>query len=206
MIHVAPRDLGDVDQAVDPVEVDKGPEVDDVRDLPLHDHPGLESPEDLLANLLALLLEDGPAREDHVVAAPVQLDHLALERLALELVEVVDTPDVHQRGGQEAAHAEVEDQAALDDLDHRPLDRLAGLGGGLDLAPRLLEAGALLGEQQAAFLVLLGEHERIDPLAQGHLLGWIHRAPNRQLRRGNYALRLVSDVDDDLVLVDAHHL
>src|SRR5438046_10567359 len=153
MIHVAPRDLGDVDQAVDAVEVDKGPEVDDVRDLPLHDHPGLESPEDLLANLLALLLEDGPAREDHVVAAPVQLDHLALERLALELVEVVDTPDVHQRGGQAAAHAEVEDQPALDDLDHRPLDRLDALDCGLALAPRPLATGALRAALQAAFLV-----------------------------------------------------
>jgi len=33
--------------------------------------------------------------------------------------------NVDQRGGQEAAHAEVDDQAALDDLDDRALDRLA---------------------------------------------------------------------------------
>ena len=104
----------------------------------------LQAPEDLLADLLALLLEHRAAREDDVVARAVELDHLALERLALELVEVVDAADVDQRRGQEAAHAEVEDQAALDDLDHGALDRLAGLGRGLDLAPRLLEAGALL--------------------------------------------------------------
>src|SRR6186997_2280496 len=52
MIDVAPRDLGDVDQAVDAVEIDEGPEVDDVRDRPFDDHPGLESAEDLFANLL----------------------------------------------------------------------------------------------------------------------------------------------------------
>ena len=145
---MAPGELGDVDQAVDALEVDEGAEVDDVGDLALDDLAGLEAAEDLLADLLALLLEDGAAREDDVVAAAVELDHLALERLALELVEVVDAADVDQRGGQEAAHAEVEDEAALDDLDHGALDRLAGLGGGLDLAPGLLEAGALLGEDR----------------------------------------------------------
>jgi len=34
--------------------------------------------------------------------------------------------DVDQRGRQEAAHAQVDDQAALDDLDDSALDRLAG--------------------------------------------------------------------------------
>ena len=163
---MAPGELGDVDQAVDPLEVDEGAEVDDVGDLALDDLAGLEAAEDLLADLLALLLEDGAAREDDVVAAAVELDHLALELLAHELVEVVDAADVDQRGGQEAAHAEVEDQAALDDLDHGALDRLAGLGGGLDPAPGLLEAGALLGEDQATLLVLLGEDERVDLLAE----------------------------------------
>ena len=35
--------------------------------------------------------------------------------------EVLHAADVHQRGRQEAAHAEVEDEAALDDLDDRSL-------------------------------------------------------------------------------------
>src|SRR3712207_8971883 len=49
------------------------------------------------------------------------------------LVKIRDAADVHQRGGQEAAHPEVDDQAALDDLDDRAVDRLAGLGGAFDL-------------------------------------------------------------------------
>ena len=126
--------------------------------------PGWSRSEDLLADLLALLLEDGAAREDDVVARAVELDDLALDRLAEELVEVLDAADVDQRGGQEAAHAEVDDQAALDDLDDGALDGLAGLGGGLDPAPGLLEAGALLGQDEAAVLVLLGEDERVDLL------------------------------------------
>ncbi len=206
VVHVAPGELGDVDQAVDAVEVDERAEVDDVRDRALHDHPRLEAVEDLLANLLALLLEDRAAAQHHVVARAVQLDDLALDLRAEELVEVLDAADVDQRGGQEAAHPEVDDEAALDDLDDGALDRLAGLGGALDLAPGLLEARALLGEDEPAVLVLLGEDERVDLLAQLHLVVRVDRLPDRELIHRNDALALVADVDQDLVLVYAHDL
>ena len=200
-----PRQLGDVDQAVDPVEVHERAEVDDVRDLPLHDEARLQAVEDLLAHLLALFLEHRAAREHDVVARAVELDHLRLDLRAHVFVEVRHAADVHQRGGQEAAHAEVDDQAALDDLDHVALDRLPGLRGGLDAPPRLLEAGALLGHDQAAVLVLLGEDDRVDLLAELHLLARVHRLADRQLPGGDHALGLVADVHEDLVLVDAHH-
>ena len=206
MVDVAPGELGDVDQAVDPVEVDEGAEVDDVGDLAFDDLARLEAVEDLLADLLALFLEHGAPREHDVVAAAVELDHFAFERLAHELVEVVDAADVDQRGGQEAAHAEVEDEAALDDLDHAAFDRLARLGGGLDAAPGLLEAGALLGEDQAALGVFLGEDEGVDLLAELDLVAGVDRLPDRELVGGDDPLRLVADVDEDLVLVDPHDL
>src|SRR5262249_18719567 len=144
MIDVRPGQLGDVDQAVHAVEVDEGAEVDDVRDLPLDHGAGLEPVEDLLPLLLALLLEHGAAREHDVVARAVQLDHLAAELLAEELVEVLHAADVDERRRQEAANAEVENQAALDDLDHATVDGLARLRGALDVLPRELEARALL--------------------------------------------------------------
>src|SRR4051794_14865451 len=206
MVHVAPRELRDVDQAVDAVQVHERAEVDDVRDRALHDHPGLQAVEDLLADLLALLLEDGTAAQHHVVARAVQLDDLALDLRAEELVEVLHAPDVHERRRQEAAHAEVDDQAALNDLDDGALDGLAGLGGGLDAAPRLLEAGALLRQDQAAVLVLLGEDESVDLLAQLDLVEGVGRLPDRQLAREDDALGLVADVDEHLVLVDADHV
>ena len=142
----------------------------------------------------------------HVVARAVQLDDLALDLGAEELVEVLDAADVHERGGQEAAHAEVDDQAALDDLDHGALHGLAGLGGGLDLAPRLLEARALLGEDEPAVLVLLGEDEGVDLLPQLHLVVRVDRLADRELIHRNDALALVADVHQDLVLVYPHDL
>ena len=206
MVDVRPRELGDVDQAVDPVEVDERAEVDDVGDLALDDQAWLQPLEDRLALLLALLLQHRAAREHHVVAGAVELDHLALDVLAQVLVEVRHAPDVDERGGQEAAHPEVDDQAALDDLDHGADDRLAGLGGGLDAAPGALEPRALLGQDQPAVLVLLGEDQRVDLLADLDLLRGVDRLADRQLAGGDDALALVPDVDEDLVLVDPHHL
>ena len=203
VVDVRPRKLGDVDQAVDPIEVDKCAEIDNVRDRALHDLAGLQPVEDALAILLALLLEHRAAGQHDVVARAVELDHLALDRLAHVLVEVRDAADVDERGGQEAADAEVDDQSALDDLDHASLDGLAGLGGGLDPAPGLLEAGALLGQDQPAVLVLLGQDEGVDLFAEGHLVARIDRLADRELGRGDDALGLVADVDEHLVVVDA---
>jgi len=118
----------------------------------------------------------------------------------------VDAADVDQRGGQEATHPEVEDEAALDDLDHISLDRFARLGGGLDAAPGPLEAGALLGEDEPAVGVFLGQDEGVDLLALLNLVGRIDRLADRELVGGNDPLRLVADVDQDLVLIDPHDL
>ena len=149
-----------------PFEVDEGAEVDDVRDRPLDDVARREPVEDRLPHVLALVLEHRAAREHDVVAAAVQLDHLAAQLLAEELVEILDAADVDERRRQEAAHAEVEDETALDDLDHRSVDGLAALGGALDVLPGQLEARPLLREDQPTLGVLLRHHERVDLVAE----------------------------------------
>src|SRR5581483_4485611 len=202
MVDVRPRELGDVDEAVHAVEIDEGTEVDDVRDLPLDHVAGLQLVEDLLPLLLALFLEHGPAREHDVVARPVELDHLAPELLSQELVEILHAPDVDERRRQEAADAEVEDQAALDDFDHAAVDRIAGLGGALDVLPRELEPRTLLRQDQPSLGVLFRQDERVDLVAERDFVRRVHRAPDRQLGDRNHTLGLVADVDEDLVLVD----
>ncbi len=199
---MAPGELGDVNQPVHPVEVDEGAEIYDVRDLALDHVARIEPVEDRLAHLLALVLEHRPARENNVVARAVELDHLGSKRGAHELVQILYAANVDQRGGQEAAHAEVDDQAALDDLDHAALDRLARLRLLLDRLPGQLEASALLGENQAPVGVFLGQDERVDLVAERDLAGRIDRAPDRELGGRDNALGLVADVDQHLVLVD----
>ena len=183
VVDVAPGELGDVDQAVDAVEVDEGAEVDDVRDLALDDQAGLQAVEDLLARPPC-----APPRARRGARARrccgERLSSITLHSIVwpMNSSRFVDAADVDQRGGQEAAHAEVDDQAALDDLDDGALDRLAGLGGRLDPAPGLLEAGALLGQDQAAVLVLLGEDERVDLLAELDLVVRVDRSCGSRAR------------------------
>ena len=105
MVDVAPGELGDVDQTVDAVEIDERAEVDDVRDHAFDLDARRQPVEDLLALLLALLLEHRAAREHDVVAAAVELDHLAAQRLVAVLLEILHPADVDQRRRQEAAHA-----------------------------------------------------------------------------------------------------
>src|SRR5262245_9674834 len=206
VVDVAPRELGDVDQAVHAVEVDERAEVDDVRDLAFDDVARREPVEDRLAHLLALVLEHRAPREDDVVPRPVELDHLGAQLLAEELVEILDAADVDQRRWQEAADAEVEDQTALDDFDHLAGHGLAALGGSLDRLPRDFEARALLGQDEPAVGVLLCQDERVDLVAELDFVLGVHGAPDRQLRDRDHTLGLVADVDQDLVLVDADDL
>ena len=66
---------------------------------------------------------------------------LASRTLADVGLEVADPAQLDERGGQEAAQADVEDQAALDDLDDRALDDAAGLLDLLDRRPTPARTG-----------------------------------------------------------------
>ena len=190
-------------ETVHPIEVDERAEVDDVRDRAIDDVARVEPVENRLAHLLALVLEHRTPGQDDVVPRAVELDHLAAELLAEKLVEILHAPDVDERRRQEAANAEVEDEAALDDLDHLAGDRLAAVGLALDLLPCELEAGALLREDQPAFGVLLRHHERVDLVADDHLVLRVDRPADRKLRNRDHAFGLVTDVDEHFVLVHA---
>ena len=119
MVDVLPAELGDVHEPVDPAEIDERAEVHDRGDGPLAPLALRERLEELLAPLALGLLEEGAAREHDVVAVAVELDDLALELGADERVQVAHPPQVDERGGQEPAKADVQDEPALDDLDHR---------------------------------------------------------------------------------------
>ena len=72
----------------------------------------------------------------------------------------------------------------------------------LDRAPRALVLRPLLRQDQAAFLVLLLEDQGLDVVANLDDLGRVDVVLDRQLARGDDALGLVADVEQDLVPVD----
>ncbi len=205
VVDVLPRQLGHVDEAVHATEVDEGAEVHDARHDTLAHLAGLEVGEEVLALLALRLLEPGPAGQHDVVAVLVELDDLGLERLADVGLQVANPAQLDERGGQEAAQPDVEDQAALDDLDDRAGHDPVFLLDALDVAPRALVLRPLLGQDQAAVLVLLGEHQGLDLVAYVHDLVGVDVVADRQLAARDHALGLVADVEQHLVAVDAHH-
>src|SRR5690606_25240721 len=166
VVDVLPRQLADVDQAVHATEVDERTEADHRRHRALADLASLEVVEELVAGFLLGLFQVGPARQHDVVAVLVELDDLGLHRGTDVRRQVAHTAQLDERGGEEAAQPDVDDQAALDDLDDRALDDLVVLLLLLDRAPRALVLRTLLGQNEAALFVFLGEDERLDRLAQ----------------------------------------
>src|SRR5699024_8879388 len=202
VVDVLPGQLGDVDEAVDPAEVDRRTEVDDRGHDALADLALLQLVQELGADRGLGLLEPRTAREDDVVAVLVQLDDLGLELLTHVGLQVADATHLHQRGGEEATETDVEDEAALDDLDDGAGDGLVLLLEVLDGAPGALVLGALLGQDQAPVLVLLGEHQGLDLIAHLDHLAGVDIVLDGELAGGDHALGLVADVEQDLVTID----
>ena len=184
VVDVLPGQLRHVHQAVDAAQVDECAEVDDRRHDALADLALLQGVEEVLADLGLGLLKPGTAGQDHVVPVPVQLDDLGLDLLAHVRLEVAHAAHLDQGGRQEAAQADVQDEAALDDLDDGAGDDAVLFLDLLDRAPGPLVLSALLGQDQAAFLVLLLQDKRLDVLAGLDHLVRVHVVLDRQLTDG----------------------
>src|SRR4029434_8289955 len=117
VVDVLPGQLGDVHQAVDAAEVHERTEVDDRGDDTRADLALGELVEELAADLGLGLLQPLATGEDDVVAVLVELDDLRLELAARVGLQVADAAHLDQRGGEEPAQADVEDETALDDLE-----------------------------------------------------------------------------------------
>ena len=123
MVDVLPGQLGHVDETVHAAEVDERTEVDDRGHHAAADLARLQVGQELVALLLLRLLQPGPPGQHHVVAVLVQLDDLGVEVAADVGLQVAHPAQLDQGGGQEAAQADVEDEAALDHLDDRAATR-----------------------------------------------------------------------------------
>ena len=89
MADAAPAHVGDVEQAVDAVEVNEGAEVGDILDGALADVARGHFGEQLLAALGAFLLDQFAAGQDDVLALLVDLDDLEIVGVADVLGEVL---------------------------------------------------------------------------------------------------------------------
>ena len=120
MVDAPPRDVGDVQQAVDAAEIDERAVVGDVLDHAFEDLAFLEAGDQLGALLGAALLEHGAARDDDVAARAVHLEDLERLRRAHQRADVAHRADVDLAAGQERDGAvEIDGEAALDAAEDR---------------------------------------------------------------------------------------
>jgi hypothetical protein len=181
MVDVLPRQLGHVDEPVNAAEVDEGAEVHDRRDHALAHLALLERLQEVLALLRLRFLEELAAREDDVVAVLVEFDDAALELFADVRLEIAHASHLDERGRKEPPQPDVEDQTALDYLDHGSGDGLVLILLLFDDAPRPLVLGAFAGQDQATLLVLLLEDKRLDLVADVDDLRGVDVVPDREL-------------------------
>ena len=167
--------------------------------------PGLRLSRNWTALFLLGLLEPRPTGQHDVVAVLVELDDLGLDLLADVGLEIADPAQLDERRREEAAQTDVDDQAALDDLDDLALDHALGFLDLFDLAPGPLVLGPLLGQDEATVLVFLGDDERFDALAHRHDLVGVDVVANRELAARDHAFGLVADVQEDFVAIDLDH-
>src|SRR5262249_23185424 len=147
------------------------------------------------------LLQPGAAAQHHVVAVLVQLDDLGFDLLADVRLQITNATHLDQRSGQEAAQPDVEDQAALDDLDDGALDGLVLLLERFDGAPGALVLCALLGQDQTAFFVLFGENKGLDLITDGNDLVGVDIVLDGEFAGGDDPFGLVADIEEHLVPV-----
>ena len=192
MADAAPAHVGDVQQAVDAVEVDECAEVGDILDGALADVARGHFREELLAALGAFLLDQFAARQDDVLALLVDLNDLELVSVADVLGEVLGGEDVNLRGGQKGFDADVDDQTAFDDGFDLAGDGAAFVADGEDAFPVLFELGLLLGEDDHALLVFELLDQDVNLVADFNGLDVL------ELAARDDAFAFVTDVHEDI--------
>ncbi|MHC2612736.1 hypothetical protein ACVMGF_003809 [Bradyrhizobium diazoefficiens] len=204
VVDAAPRDVGDVQQAVDAAEINERTVVGDVLDHAVDDLTLFEVLHQLLALLGAGLFQHRAAGDDDVAAAAVHLEDLERLRVVHQRRNVADRTDVDLRARQEGhGTVEVDGEAALDLVEDDAVDLLVVLERLLELAPALFAARLVARQHGFAEGVLDAIEEHFHLVAD---LDLAVTAGAGKFAQGDAALGLQADVDDGHVLFNCNHL
>ena len=154
VLDAAPAEVGEMEQAIDAAEIDEGAVFGDVFHVAVDNLTFGERFHQLGALGVQLFFEKSAAADDDVAAAAVQLGDADLDFGAGEIVEVLCRAKIKLRAGQERADADIDDQAALDAVDHFAGDGFLGFVGGFDFFPSAAAKNFLIGENREAVFVL----------------------------------------------------
>ncbi len=201
VIDAAPAHIGDMQQAVHSAQIHERTEIGDVLD---DTRPGLarlDFGEQFLLQTATRFFDQIAARQHDVAAFLIDLEHLALELLAEEIVQIPHRHHIDLGTRQEGIHAaHIHEQAALDlALDH-PGDDLALFAGGGDVVPVALLFGAGLAQHDHAVLVFEAFEEDF------YIVADMDVAQIFELGGRQKTFRLISDINQNFLGVDFDHL
>ena len=157
MVDAAPRNVGDVQQAIDAAEVDEDAVVGDVLDDAVRELALPEAAEGVCFRRGLFDFDDRAAREDDVVPLLVERNDLEFVLVPAKRVEVLDRLGVDERSGKERLDAaDVDGQPAFDAIDDAAGDRLVGLERGFDAVPDAASAPLFRGRGRCSRCNLRG--------------------------------------------------
>ena len=200
MVDAPPGDIGDMQQPVDPAEVDEGAVIGDVFDDPFEDLAFLEIGEQLVAGLGAGFLEHRPARNHDIAAAPVHLEDLERLRGAHQRRHVAHRADIDLAARQKRNRArKVHGEAALDAAEDGAADPLARVERLLQQGPCLFAARPFARQHRLAVAVLHALQIHVDRVPDLELR---LAAGRREFLERDPALGFQPDIDQRRVVLD----
>ena len=198
MLDAGVREFAIVDEAVDAAEVDECAELCKTNDDAFADLTDGQRAEQLLFLLVEFFFQNLALREHDAMAFVIEVDHFEAQAFADEFVEVADGLTTDLRCGDEAAHAEVDQDAALDDLRDRCFDHFVVVVCGDDFFPRLEGTRAAFAQEEGAVLVIDPVDHDFEGVTDFEFF-WFDR--KRELAEGKRTFRFAADVDEQFVLV-----
>ena len=188
MANAAPAHVRDVQQPIDPVQIDERAEIGDVLHRAFANIARGHFGQQLLAPLQAFLLDQLPPRQHDILPFLVDLHHFEIVGIAHILGQVLGNGHVNLRSRQEGLHPDVHQQPALDNGLDFARDGAPFVADRQDPFPILLELGLLLGEHDHALAVFQLLDQDINFIAHLHGLDVL------EFIGGNHSLALVANI------------
>ena len=191
-----PRHVRDVQEAVNPVEIDERAEIGDILDRSTDPVADVYAAEEPLALLRALLLDNFPPAQDDVFALFVDLDDLEIVGVADESLQILGRNDIDLRRWQKGFDTDVHGEPAFYDRLDLSFDEPLAFEDRNDLLPVLSGRGLFLGQNHHAFVILKALEQDLDFVANLDVGGVF------ELARRDDPFALVPDVHEKFPRAD----
>ena len=194
MGETSPGHIGDVQQAIESPEIDKGAVLGQILDHPGEHRTFFQMLQSFGALLGLLAFQQFLARDHDVAALFVQLDHGHFDGLALHRIQIADGAQIHLGSREKRMRAvNVDGESTLDAVEHDSMDGLLLVIRFLDFFPGVNALRFLVREVDVAFLGFpLAAHDvdRIAGLELGLALVVEH------FRQRQHAFRFRANIHD----------